>query len=331
LLYSWEQLSTPERNDPLHPDKFYVLEAMIGRHQTYGYKRIMNYLLIALLLTHTTGCLPGGRRHHPTSTLFHSGKSRGKADKKIKEVSGIAFSIKNPGMLWAINDGGNGPQLFLLNEKAEIVMTCDLDASNLDWEAMSIYYDSLSGKPMILIGDIGDNTARKNNKVIYRIEEPLYTTSHLRIDAVENIELLLPDNPVDMEAMFMDPVSMKLYLFSKREDSVRLFCVEEPFSGRPVLKLISRLPFKFVVDACISLKGDAVMIKDYRNVYYWRRNKHSSIEETLLQTPQIVRYKRELQGESVTFSLNTDGYYTVSESVLIRAKLFHYSSKISRF
>ena len=60
-------------------------------------------------------------------------------DKKLKEVSGVASSVSNKGLLWAHNDSGNSPEVYLLNEKLEVVATCNLDGiENRDWEDIAV-------------------------------------------------------------------------------------------------------------------------------------------------------------------------------------------------
>ena len=65
-------------------------------------------------------------REKMDTTLFERQQSLGTISKKINEASGLVASIANPGYLWTHNDGGNPAEVFLINEKAEIVMTCKL-------------------------------------------------------------------------------------------------------------------------------------------------------------------------------------------------------------
>jgi hypothetical protein len=91
---------------------------------------------------------------------------------------------------------------------------------------------------------------------------------------------------------------------------------------------MTNLPFTFIVDASISLDGREIVLKDYRNIYYWKRNTNTSVVKTLSAKPLILPYKRELQGESICFTPDQEGYYTVSESIFFkRARLFFYKRK----
>jgi hypothetical protein len=55
-------------------------------------------------------------------------------DKNLNEVSGIAASRKNPGFIWAQNDSGNKPQVYLLDQNLNIRLTVKLKGIfNRDW------------------------------------------------------------------------------------------------------------------------------------------------------------------------------------------------------
>lgn len=69
----------------------------------------------------------------------------------INEVSGIETS-NNSEDIWMINDGGNKPQLFLVDTKGTIKGVIDIDAKNRDWEDLT-----LDSEGNLYIGDFGNN------------------------------------------------------------------------------------------------------------------------------------------------------------------------------
>src|SRR5687767_8835551 len=104
-------------------------------------------------------------------------------DKKLKEVSGVASSVNNKGMLWAHNDSGNGPEIYLINENLEIVLTCHLvGIENRDWEDIAVGPGPDPAKTYVYIADIGDNKAAYPYKSIYRFEEPSLPAGKSEID-----------------------------------------------------------------------------------------------------------------------------------------------------
>lgn len=164
-------------------------------------------------------CQPGISRLSQAAMQFEKGRSMGRVDKKVKEVSGIACSVSNPGMIWAINDGGNEPNLYLLNKKGKVKMECTLPVVNRDWEAMGVVYDSTRHTPVIYIGDIGDNAANNKEKIIYWLDEPIFDSNQKSVSSIRKTVIELKQS-MDMESMFVDPVNNELMLFSKREDSI---------------------------------------------------------------------------------------------------------------
>src|SRR5687767_10710977 len=93
---------------------------------------------------------------------------------KLKEVSGVASSVNNKGMLWAQNDSGNSPEIYLIDENLEVVLTCHLmGIENRDWEDIAVGPGPDPAKNYVYIADIGDNKAAYPYKYIYRFEEPV--------------------------------------------------------------------------------------------------------------------------------------------------------------
>ncbi len=249
------------------------------------------------------------------SDLFTLGKSVGKVDKELEEASGLVASISHTGYFWTHNDSGNNAEVFLIDDKANVAATYTLaNTQNRDWEDITMA--TLDGKDYLYIGEIGDNNAAYPLKMLYRFEEPIATTGKHTINQFDTLYIQLPDGSRDTEALMFDPVSTDMFLISKREDSVRLYEFSSRWNSGDTLIPAKKLtmPFHNVVAADISLDGKEVILKTYDYVYYWKREKAEPIVELLKQKPQELKYKPEVQGESVAWSRDGSGYYTLSES-----------------
>lgn len=253
-------------------------------------------------------------------TGFGEGVSAGRvSDDKIREASGLVASIANPGMLWTHNDSGNDADLFLINSKGEIKCTIHLhDAKNRDWEDITIGTGPEAGKNYIYIGEIGDNAAVYKSKFLYRLEEPHIAggVTDTTIQIVQKIEFTLSDGERDTEALAFDPLSNNFYIFSKRESEVNLYKLTAPLStDKPMLaeRVLEKLPFTQIVALAISRDGTEILTKNYDHVYYWKRKPGETVEATVLSTPSELPYKQEPQGESIAFTRDGSGYYTISE------------------
>ncbi|MBE0380512.1 hypothetical protein [Pseudoalteromonas prydzensis] len=144
-------------------------------------------------------------------------------DPKLKEISGIEFDKFN--RLWAINDGGDDPKLYRLNEDGsiakEVLVT---NAKNIDWEDMT-----QNDFGHFFLGDFGNNKQERKWLTIYKIENPIDIKGHTT--EAEIIKFTYPEldgNPVtpdkrnfDLEAFVA--FGRHLYLFTKNRT--------EPFDG----------------------------------------------------------------------------------------------------
>jgi hypothetical protein len=280
----------------------------------------MKYWLFGILI------LCACTKDQGTSNLFSEGKILGEVDKKLEEASGLIASVANPGYFWSHNDSGNPAKIFLINDKAEIVMTCTLEGvKNRDWEDIAIYVESDTS--YLYIADIGDNEAKFPYKIIYRFAEPVLSTDKIEVKDFDTLVFKLSDGVRDTEALMIDPLSHHVFVISKREEKIRLYEISAPLiSGdTTIAEFKTELPFAWIVAADISADGKEVLIKDYDNIFYWKRSATESIPELLKTKPTVLKYEREPQGEAIAWNRDGSGFYTLSETAKgIRGRLFYY-------
>ena len=246
---------------------------------------------------------------------FNGPHELGLIDEKLPEASGLAASVVNPGFLWAINDSGNPAEVYLIDTTAHVTLTCKLKATNRDWEEVAVGPGPVDGKTYVYVGEIGDNNAIYSAKYIYRFEEPLADQPTKIITPIDTLKIQLSDGERDSEAMLIDPFTKDLYIISKREDSVGLYKVPQPFTkGMMTAQKVAKIPFYQIVAAGFSPDGTEILLKDYDHVYYWKRSKGEPLETVLLRKPEQLSYKHESQGEALTWKLDGSGYYTLSET-----------------
>jgi hypothetical protein len=237
---------------------------------------------------------------------------------ELKEVSGIASSHNNPGMLWVHNDHGNNAEVYLLNRKLDIVLTCRLEGiDNRDWEDMVIGPGPVAGINYIYVGDIGDNDATHEVKYIYRFPEPVYKPGEkdVTVSDVEKITFRLSDGMNDCESLMIDHKTKTLYVISKDGDEVPVYELQwtSNQTGTVVAKKIMTLPYSRIVSADCDYKTGDILIKNYDKVFYWQNNKNESISSLLKHQPVEVPYEKETQGEAITWATDGSGFYTMSE------------------
>lgn len=278
----------------------------------------MRKTLFAAFLFALIGCREKPAEQ-PTAFEFEEGKNIAVLkDKKLEEASGLAASIKNPGYLWTHNDSGNPAQIFLIDEQLNILLTCKLvGATNRDWEDICVGPGPDSAKSYVYVGDIGDNTAKYQYKIIYRFEEPEMKANvkNVNIKNYDKIVFQLPDKKKDAEALLINPATKDLFIISKREDPVVLYKLKYPYSAdyRITAEYMGTIPVSEIVGGVFSNDGKEILLKNYHNVFYWAVGLNQPVEEVLKSKPKILPYKEEPQGEAITFALDGSGYYTLSE------------------
>ncbi|CAN5161529.1 hypothetical protein BH09BAC3_BH09BAC3_17480 [soil metagenome] len=261
------------------------------------------------------------------TALFDKGISLGtNKNGKLEEASGLVESIKQPNYFWTHNDSGNPAMIFLVGKDAKTRKTFRLaNASNRDWEDITIGSGPKPGTSYLYIGDIGDNLAEHALKYIYRIEEPSVNQNE-EITDVKKLIVKLEDGARDAETIMFDPPTKNLYLVSKREAMVLLYEITYPFEADTIIaKKVATLPFTLISGGAISPDGKEVLLRNYTDIFYWKKKGNESISELLQTQATELPYDREPQGEAIAWARDSTGYYTLSENAKgTRAKLYFY-------
>ena len=251
---------------------------------------------------------------------------------EIDEASGMVASRLNPELFWVVNDSQDLNRIFLIDRygtgKVEFLLQ---GAHNRDWEDSSYWYKN-PRESYIYVADTGDNKQEYDSYFIYRFKEFDIRGSNMVtriIKKVEKLEFKLPDGSKDMECLLVDQLNGDMYLISKQEDRKSLFRIRansfkssgiveadvarklnfsEPSSELAILKQLYN-----ITAGDVASNNQEVIIRNYLEVYYWKKGKHESLGEALKRPPKVVPSKLEPQGEALAFSHQADGFYTISE------------------
>lgn len=242
----------------------------------------------------------------------------------LSEASGIAWSMKNPGTIWAHNDSGHSNSIFLLDSKSGeiLVRYTIMGTMNLDWEDMELSYGPEEGEHYIYIADTGDNKEKRPHYSIYRFPEPVYDETHkgqhIFLDnlSIDRIWFQFPDGSHDTEAMLVDPLTKDIYLVTKRDVVSMLYVLPYPQPVDEMYTIFKAGEFSFreASAATSSLSGERVLIKNRQEIFYWKRNPGESMIEMLSKTPVKAPYAGEPQGEAICFDSDYN-YFTLSEEL----------------
>lgn len=234
--------------------------------------------------------------------------------KALNEVSGIAMAVG--GNAWYMhNDSGDTSRFFIINKDGSLRATCYFKGNVHDCE------DLAADRDYVYIGDIGDNPGIRPSITIYRCRAPKANARGSINVSSKACKLRYPDGPRDAETMMIDPKEKLLYIVSKREDSVSIYTLPlralEKDSAVMEKRCRILLPgfrqSKWIVGGDISSDGSKILLKSYRNVFYWKRAAGEPAWQAMRRRPSILPYKVEPQGEAICFDAAGKGYYTVSE------------------
>ncbi|MFC1661944.1 hypothetical protein ACFL3S_10940 [Gemmatimonadota bacterium] len=151
----------------------------------------------------STGCEPLGPGQRLPSVL--------------RESSGVAWSLRHPGVLWSHNDSGHRPELYAIDSEGNLLGTFALaGVRNRDWE--DIATGPCGELTCIYIADTGDNGESRRRLQLHRVAEPSDltpaetgvsdsppNTSANRTLEPQTFPMILPDGPRDIEALFVSP------------------------------------------------------------------------------------------------------------------------------
>lgn len=172
-------------------------------------------------------------------------------DAQLREISGIEFDKKQ--RLWAINDGGDKPQLHQLNKEGEVVRSITIkNGRNWDWEDMT--QDDFGH---FFIGDIGNNSNDRKWLTIYKIENPIDIKGDSTV-----AEIIKFTNPEVVDTFAQDNQHHDIEAFVYFKNSLYLFTKNRsvPFDGKTRLYRIGDYAANFNAEfvseftTCTSLK-----------------------------------------------------------------------------
>lgn len=161
-------------------------------------------------------------------------------DPALGELSGLAVSHSARDRYWAINDGGNGNHLLLVDGRGRVLRKLDVDGvENIDWEDLASF--RWQDKNWLLIADTGDNSGAREHVVLWLLQEPTHSASGASVGPAMALRLRYPDEPHDVEAMTVDAETGSVYLLSKRTVPPVLFRVPLSAAGKSAVITAQRV------------------------------------------------------------------------------------------
>jgi hypothetical protein len=247
-------------------------------------------------------------------------------DKRLAEISGITAGRANASVWWVHNDSGDQANLHALDQSGRLLATFSVrGARNTDWEDLGSG-PGRDGKAALYIADIGDNSRRREELVIYRVSEPLLKKGVLAgaTETAEAFPFKYPDGKYDAEAIFVDQKSGRIYVVTKvRGMGCGVYRFPLPLTPGKQVTLekvkgsatgeIAKLPL--VTGAAAAPDGSRVVIRTYFNALELRRAKGRAFETIFDAAPTPVSIPLERQGEAIAYTADSKAIVTTSEKI----------------
>jgi hypothetical protein len=196
-------------------------------------------------------------------------------DPSVSESSGVAASRRQPGILWTLNDSGDGPWIYATDTLGRDHGAFEVtEASNRDWEAIAS--GPCGPRDCLYIADTGNNERDRRSATIYRVPEPTLPGDRRSTAPAEALEFRYPGGRWDVEAIFVDPAGTAYLITKGRGVAPTLFRLG-PESWRVgevvTAEEVGRLPIDSrglgnpVTDAALSPSGRVVAVRTYVAIY----------------------------------------------------------------
>lgn len=241
------------------------------------------------------------------------------------EVSGMTDSFARTGNFWTLQDSDNPAELMAVGHDGQLNGKLTItNAVNRDWEDLAMGPGPETGKHYLYISDAGDNNLAYSSYTIYRLEEPASTVDAAEADAIQFV--YSDGKPHNTEAILVEPSSKDIYLFTK-EKPAAIYVLRYPYSVTETNTAVNAGALKFnePTGAAISADGQEILVRTYRNIFYWKRGAGTTVESILsAQAPAQSLNSAEPQGESVCFGNLDKVIYTLSENAGLPLQLSLY-------
>jgi hypothetical protein len=268
-------------------------------------------------------------------------------DPALGELSGLARSQSQRDRYWAINDGGFGNYLLLIDGRGRVQRKLEVTgASNIDWEDLASF--RWRNENWLLIADTGDNSGIREHVSLWLLREPAPESNRTgKTRPAQQLRLRYPDEPHDVEAVTVDAVEGQVYLLTKRMVPPILFRVPLAAFGRQDVVVAERVAtldlipqpteYEIVRDGSLSryrsqataLELDCtrrgLLVLTYDAIYRFMRRTDQPWELALTgQSPARSSLSLLPQAEAMTLDRECKNLYVGSEKAPVPLLRFHY-------
>ena len=227
-------------------------------------------------------------------------------DTRLNEISGMAPSQVHPGVMWVHNDSGDEARLYALRlSDCAVVGELTLrDVSARDFEGLASGVDA-QGRPVLWVGDIGDNVDSWSDVSIYRIREPRNLGN--RSAQVQRYRFTYEDRPHNAETILADPNSQQLWIVTKQMASGSVYKLPKKLKKGEVNIAKKVGPASgLITDGAVKPDGSGFVLRDYFDAQFYAGLPTGELAEE-------IQLPAQAQGEAIAWLPGEDALLIASE------------------
>jgi hypothetical protein len=253
---------------------------------------------------------------------------KAKLPKVLEEVSGIQYDEKRDAF-WMLNDSGNKPSVYLVNELGVILRELKIKATNTDWEDLT-----MDAEGNLYIGDFGNNANNRKDLHILKIKKE-DLESNQKVE-VQEIYFSFPEQKkfppkkkkryYDVEAFFEWQGNFYIFTKSRVKNKIGrtfLYKLHNIQDYKPAKKYgvfdaqliadFTTCPEKncWITSADISIDGKKVVLSNHKSAWIFTNFKGDNF---FSGNAKEYIFGHESQKESITFKNDSILYVADEES-----------------
>ncbi len=227
-------------------------------------------------------------------------------DDRFTEISGMTYSQRHDNVIYLHNDSSGGPRIYAVD-----ALTCETLATLTvagiearDMEAIGSGRDA-KGRPVLWIGDIGDNRSSWPEVRLHRVREPKVLRD--RTVASRTYRFTYPERPLDAEALLADPASSRVWVVTKQLAKGTMYALPKRMSRSEVnVATAVGTTGALVTDGSVSPDGTRFALRDYVDAEVFDGLPPGADAQT-------VYLPLQLQGEAMTWTQDGAALLVASE------------------
>jgi hypothetical protein len=237
------------------------------------------------------------------------------ASKGLSEVSGCAFSRRDPDRVWLHNDSGDGPKVVSVHigsgAVGKVVELTGVDVVDPEDIAMTSAGD-------LILADIGDNAEARTTVQLFRFREP---PADAALAVASRLILTYPDGAHNAEALVVVHDGSAAIIFTKDSSGVaQVFWADLTASGPQILtsigtvKISGEVGNKANMISAADLAGNSIVLRTYQFGYVLTVPNGGSFADVVRSAARRFEVPSMIQGEALCVSPNGLISVTASES-----------------